>query len=457
MAGIGFELRKFLDKDNYLGLIGAYGFAALICSGPWLLSIASILLLIIIATINHIPLEISRLFQVLVVYLIAGSLIISSVFQHSYTRYLANQCYLNKHFLIVPTLNSIFLVLLITSGTLGILLIQVIVPSLTIQVKGLVLSSFIVLSMVWICTSVLSGMLAYKTIVAGFFFNFVITAILGSYWHNQGLLGLFSAFLIGQFSLFLSLVYTIYQYFPTNQLITFDFFNFKHTNKILILTGLLYNLGIWVDKFIFWFNPITGSQILGKLYASYVYDIPIFVAYLFAIPGMAIFLLNLETGYTESHQLFYSRVSGNNTLSEIQTAYRELVYASRTAILSAIKSQLFMLLVGITLGTGFFSLVNLPLIYLPLFFICLLAAGLNVVLWATLDIIFYQDRLQEAFILTLIFVTSNIAFTYLSIKFGIFYYGFGLVASLALTIIVSYFFLNHIIRRLQFETYMLRN
>jgi polysaccharide biosynthesis protein PelG len=45
MAGIGFELRKILAKPGYLNTFRAYGYAALISSGPWVLSIVSLALL----------------------------------------------------------------------------------------------------------------------------------------------------------------------------------------------------------------------------------------------------------------------------------------------------------------------------------------------------------------------------------------------------------------------------
>ncbi len=38
MAGVGFELNKLLAKQGYTGLLQAYGYAALIGSGPWLVA-----------------------------------------------------------------------------------------------------------------------------------------------------------------------------------------------------------------------------------------------------------------------------------------------------------------------------------------------------------------------------------------------------------------------------------
>ena len=51
MAGIGFELRKLLQRDSYAGLLKAYAYAGVISSGPWVLSIIGILLVGMIAAI----------------------------------------------------------------------------------------------------------------------------------------------------------------------------------------------------------------------------------------------------------------------------------------------------------------------------------------------------------------------------------------------------------------------
>ena len=457
MAGIGFELKRFLGKESYLGLISAYGFAGLICSGPWLLSILTILVLSVMSKFSNIPANTILVFQILIVYLIAFSLMLSGVFQHSYTRYIANQIYL-KHFSdIIPSLNSVFLVLILSAASLGFLLIKTFLPSLSLPVQLLLLSSFIILSLTWICTSILSGMLAYKTIFFAFLSNFLIAMSLGWFLHFQGLEGLLLSYLSGQFFMLLVLVYTIYHAFPSNTIIHFKFFTLKDTNKMLILTGLLYNIGIWADKFIFWYSPQTGITIIDALKASYVYDIPIFFAYLAAIPGMAVFLLNLETTYTDAHEFYFKRITGNHTLAQINHAYFNLMVAARDAIYSAVKSQSIMFLFCVVISPFLLAKLQLSSMYLPLFIICLLSAGLNIILWAVLDIIFYLDRIKEALLLNVMFVFTNIVFTTASIHLGIFYYGFGLALSLFVTSLTGFLFINRIVLNLTYETYMVRN
>ena len=72
--------------------------------------------------------------------------------------------------------------------------------------------------------------------------------------------------------------------------------------------GLLYNLAIWIDKIVFWFAADTGMNVIGPLRASVIYDMPVFLAYLSIIPGMAVFLVRFETDFVEWYDKFYNAV-----------------------------------------------------------------------------------------------------------------------------------------------------
>ncbi len=81
MAGIGFELRRLLKRENLLGLIQAYGYAGVISSGPWVLSIVGILIIGVLSYAVVLPDVRIVQFQVTVTYIIAISPILTGVFQ----------------------------------------------------------------------------------------------------------------------------------------------------------------------------------------------------------------------------------------------------------------------------------------------------------------------------------------------------------------------------------------
>lgn len=454
MAGIGFELRRILKHDTYISLFGAYSYAGLITSGPWILAILTILILTYSSHQYGLNINSTQSFQAIVVYCIAGSLVLSSFFQHSYTRYIADQYYLNKLDQLIPSLNSIYSCLLLLSGCIGYTAVYFLLPDEPHVIRLLVISTFIVLNLIWATTSVLSGLLAYKSIFIAFASSFLTSIILGYYLRFLGLKGLLISFLSGEFLLLMILIYVIYRNYLSSEIINYQFFKLKNVKWPLFFTGFFYNLGIWIDKFMFWYYPSTGINIVGKLNASMVYDTPIFMSYLAVIPGTIAFLMHMETDYAFAHKDLYDRVNGDYPLADITHSYNRLIEAGRTAIYSVIKSQAYVLMIGIIVGTVIFGALSISIMYVPLFCICLLAASLNVIFWATLDIIFYLDKIQHAFFLTLTFLLTNAIFTWISLNLGIFYFGFGLVVSLFVTVILAFLAINREFKHLLYLTYM---
>lgn len=106
----------------------------------------------------------------------------------------------------------------------------------------------------------------------------------------------------------MGMLFVIFRGYQSRVFIEFDFLGSGRMYRSLMLTGLFYNLGIWADKFVFWFHPVTGSTVIGALRASLVYDLPVFLAYLAIIPGMAVFLVRMETDFVEYYDKFYDAV-----------------------------------------------------------------------------------------------------------------------------------------------------
>ena len=93
MAGIGFEIRKILERDNYWSVLRAYGYAGLVSGGPWVLSILSIMMIGILAIMLGVEQREVNAFQICVTYLMAGSLIWTGGMQLMFTRFVADRTY----------------------------------------------------------------------------------------------------------------------------------------------------------------------------------------------------------------------------------------------------------------------------------------------------------------------------------------------------------------------------
>ncbi len=95
MAGIGFELRKYLNDDSFTGTLKAYGFAGLISAGPWVLSIVGVMLIGIVALTQPVMGEGSgagvKQFTTSVTWVMGASLVLTGLLQLVFTRFVADR------------------------------------------------------------------------------------------------------------------------------------------------------------------------------------------------------------------------------------------------------------------------------------------------------------------------------------------------------------------------------
>jgi len=299
-------------------------------------------------------------------------------------------------------------------------------------------------------------MKAYRLILTVFFIGYSITVFASIALEIFGLNGLLAGFVIGQVVLlFLMLAMVIYEY-PGKKLISFDFLNRNQIFISLALTGFFYNLGIWVDKFIFWFNPITSDPIIGPLRASVIYDIPIFLAYLSIIPGMAVFLVRMETDFAEAYDNFYTSVREGDTLEHIEQLNYEMVITIRQGIYEIFKVQGLTVVLLYLLGSRVLEWIGISPLYIHLFQIDIAAVGVQVLLLAILNVLFYLDFLLMALGLCFLFTVCNAVFTFITLELGPQFYGYGFALALVLTSLIGLALLSKKLDRLEYETFMLQ-
>ncbi len=456
MAGIGFELRKLMKGKSYSSLIVAYTYAGVISSGPWVLSIIAVLLIGVISLPVMVPADLVSRFQTVVTYLIAFSLMLTGFVQLSFTRYAADRIFDREHHRLLPNLNGLLLVVIAVSGLLSYPVALVAFPQQSLFFRLLFAATFVILCCVWVTAVLLSGLKDYKAILVNFFLGYGTALLLTFFMRHGNLEGLLLSFLAGQFILLLGMFRVVFRGYPSRLFIEFDFLKPRRMYRSLMMTGFLYNLGIWTDKLIFWFHPLTGSDVIGPLRASLVYDLPVFLAYLAIIPGMAVFLVRMETDFVEYYQRFYDAVREGGSLSYILEMKDEMVRVAREGIYDIIKIQAIATITVIVAGRQLLAWAGISEIHLPLLSIHVVSTGFQVVLLGILNIFFYLDKRGRVFFLTALFTVLNLAFTLISIRLGPYYYGYGFSLALILTISVGMGLLDTDFDRLEYETFMLQ-
>ncbi|MBE0491333.1 MAG: exopolysaccharide Pel transporter PelG [Sulfurospirillum sp.] len=457
MAGIGFELRKMLKEDRILSLTKVYGYSAILSSGPWVISILAIVLVGFINLANVGEASDAFRFQVVITYAIAlaSSLIITGILQLPFTRYVADLIFNKREDEILPSyFGAIFMAWALGLPTVVPFYIWVFQGQSIVLLIG-VICTFLILCGVWISSILAASLKHYHGVVLAYFVSYALI-VLFSYYLGESIEMLIYIFFGGNAILFVTLMTLIIKSYNSSIFMKIHFFLAPNFYWTLGIAGLAYNLGAWVDKFIFWYHPATGHVIIGKLNASIVYDIPIFLAYLSILPSMAIFFYRLESDFAEKYDLYYDAVRGGGTLSIIKKYRNEMVNVIRHAIHEILMIQGILDIVLFLTVPTIFEILNIPQLYLGLLYILTIGAMLQVAFMSVLAILYYLDRKKVAMWLCISFFVGNAVLTLISINMGPAMFGYGYTVSLLIVFMAALVVIRNEVNRLDYETFMLQ-
>jgi len=316
--------------------------------------------------------------------------------------------------------------------------------------KTLLVGNFVVLCNLWMVVIFLSGMKAYNRILLIMFLGYLTMVIASVVLRHYNKEGLMLAFLLGHTLLLYCFLVEIIREFPVRNWFAFDFLNRRLIYISLFFTGLLYYGAIWVDKFIFWINPMTSEAIIGPLRAS-----AIFLAYLTIIPGMAVFLVRIETDFAENYDRLYNAIRNGEALDHVYFLKDQMALSIRQGILEIFKVQGITVMLFFLWAEDILSLLGISLNYLPLLYVDVIGVSVQMVLMSLLNVFFYLDRRETVLLLTGTFFASNILLTLLTQAWGPSFFGYGFVGATIFTTFLAVFYVNRIVRDLEYETFML--
>ncbi|MFY8274684.1 exopolysaccharide Pel transporter PelG [Pseudoalteromonas sp. SSDWG2] len=454
MAGIGFELRRILQKNTLLSYLEAYGLAAVVGSGPWVLSIIALMVIGMLSIGRIFPSSMIIQFLVLVTYMMAGSLILSGLFQLMLTRFISDRLFEKNDHKVTPNLLGCMLVVSVMATLLGVLVLSQ--THLNSAIKMSLLCGFVVLCNLWLIIVFLSGMKQYYRIVLTLCGGYALMVLCSWLLPPYGLLGLLIIFAACQALITFVLLFFVLRNYASNELVSFEFLDHKKAFYSLALCGLMYNVGVWVDKFVFWFSPDVSFAVIDIFRASYIYDLPIFIAYLAIIPGMAVFMLHMETDFAASNEKFYKTVREGGTLESVYLLKDQMVLDCKNSLYQIFKVQGLTLALLLLWSKEILLFLKIDLAYLHLLYVDLVGVSLQVIVMAILNVMFYLDRRYEALMLVSIMAGTNFALTELSIMLGPQMYGYGFALAMLITTLAGLIWLNRQFARLEYETFMLQ-
>jgi uncharacterized membrane protein len=452
MAGIGFELRKILARPGYVNTLRAYGYAALISSGPWVLSIVSLALLGIVCRGMASEKQMELVFAS-VTYVYALSLILTGPVQMILTRYTADQKFSNKSTRIFPAITTTLAFTSALSSLIGLVLFVGFVPGpLLFQLASACL--LMLVTSIWVMTVALTASKNYHGVLFSFLSGYAISFLASwvfTLWLGPSatMLGMVAGHLI----LFLLLLRLTFKEIGELEIKNLEVFGYFKKYAALALCGLFYNLGIWIDKILFWFISNDRKQVSGILFTSPDYDQVVYLTFLTIVPGMAVFLLTLETGFATHYEQFVQHVLGKGTFEQIHESKLGMVNSLREGFAQLIKIQGAFTLLLILFTDRFLTFVGLGAVQSGSFQTTAIGVFLLVLFLSHLTICFYLGKLRDAMFCCLIFTLVNGGVTAWSIYSGEQWYGFGFLIASAVATTIAAIRVNRHLGMLEYDTF----
>lgn len=455
MAGIGFRLQRILASKSYGALAAAYGYSAIISSGPWMLSMLSLVGIGLFMTTNaggqSEAGNDAEIFRIVTTYVYAGSIVYGGIIHMGVSRYISDRLYAAEMEEILPCFLYSASMTLISGLVCGGLWFAFSGLPTADAVLGYLM--FQCLSLTWLCMVFLSAAKGYVQIVWGFL-GANVCGVLFALWGYScfALTGVLAGYCFGQFVLALWLSLRIFREFPSYSPCTHALVVFLWEKRCLAGVGFLFNLGIWIDKFLVWHSPL-GRDVIGWFRCADSYDACLFFAYLTTIPAMAMFLIRIETSFYKSYSIYFNAVTCGGDFSAIEYGKAKIKESLRLSAERILRSQGTITLFLIVIAPLFAGSVGLTSVDVPTLRWALLAAFLQSLLLFLLIFFLYFDWQIRACLLSVVFLLSNAAFTWLSIMQGREYLGLGYLFAVLFSLVVGVIMFDYALDRLEFETF----
>lgn len=455
MAGIGFVLRRLAARDDLAGLFQGYLYSAIISSGPWIFTIITIAALVAIGS-NFLLVEEITNFRIIIIYNFAFSLVLSSPVFMIATRYLADLIYAEK----VERATGMYLgamtMLFATQAVIVVPFYFIYTDLLPLERIGAVANYFLITG-IWLASVFITALKDYKsvsrTFAIGMFTAFSSTLFLAPYFGTAGML---AGFNFGLLIILFSLTARVFAEYPDRPQSPWAFIGHFKNYWELALSGLLYNLAIWVDKWIMWFAP-EGELHPNGMISNPDYDAAMFLAYLSIVPALALFTFNVETRFYERYLRFYQDIQNHATYDRIEKNHFSLWDAVSHSARSLLLLQVSIVIIGIFFAAKSLELMGISFSQLGIFRFGLLGALFHVFALFLNVVLSYFDVRRQVLAVSLFFFVSNALFTWITMHWGFAWYGFGYALSAILTFVLAYILVQRHIINLPYQTFVARN
>ena len=249
----------------------------------------------------------------------------------------------------------------------------------------------------------------------------------------------------------------VFAEYPYDVVRPFHFFRSLREHWMIALGGLMYNLGIWIDKWIMWWFSPRSEVLTSKLRSFPDYDSALFLAYLSLVPSMALFVLSVETSFFERLSRFYESVRHHGNLARIREDHQRI----KADLFQSGRN--FLILEGCIwvtlslLAPHIMDWLSVSPMQIGMFRIGLLGSVFHSLFLFMTIVLSYFNSNRVALNLQILFCVANLIFTALSLQWGMAYFGYGYFLAALSACVATFVILANQLEELPYRIFVTNN
>lgn len=389
MAGIGFQLKKLVNKEKIYGGIRAFVYSSVIISGPLILCIVQLLIAQKFLVIFGAQFFERELLIAGIMYSFVFSQVITSGFFMVITRYVSDQIYCKKEGNIMPSLYGAIALILVIGGLISITFYSYSSLGMIFKIPAYLL--FIELLILNILAIYISAVKKYMNIVKAYgvgaitaiFTMWICFLVLDTLKAEHLLVCMVAGFLVS----IVYLIRSIKRQFPETNNNSFDFLSYIQKYPSLFFIGLFYVIGLFGHIFIVW-----GSDRQERIGDTFIiapfYDVPYFYAFLSVLPAMIMFVVSMETSFFKLYKKYYENVTGEYPLWQINEIKSKMLHVLKYELVKIMRFQLIFTILAIFFGT---TIIPLSIEQRGIFNILVIGNYFFIIMYVIMQILLYFD------------------------------------------------------------------
>jgi len=451
MNEIANRLGTLLKVNSITAWLCAYGYAGLISCGPWVISISALAVTNTLIR-DILPIEQRDLFSTTTTYAYALSLILTGPLQLIFARYAGNLISNGKSGgLFASAIAALTLAGLI--GMLGAWLVFGRYTSGSLVYKFLSISLTGLVAMVIVSVVYLGAFRKFHLILVAFLLGYAVGSIGAvAVAPRFGVPGIIGAFALGHLVIVAILLVGLAREsqvgFPS-----WGFMGLFTRIPALALTGLFYNLGIWSDKFLFWWLSDHSVTVDGILRASPNYDVAIYLSLLSIIPGFATMFFFMETEFTRSFLHFFNQVDSGGSLSKLEDAKFKLMNSIQSGLKQLITVQGITTVALLICAARLAERLGIGALQQGVFSVTIIGTCLLLIFLFVLTILFYLNDIKGSLISTAVFFLTNTSLSYFTLRNDEAWHGYGFLAASSIACLTAMVFANRACGSLEYRSF----